>query len=97
MKVRLLALVGAGVGLIVAGTILVLLWLGVSGVLEVGQTDLMYVLWPSSVVLVGGWRTTALGILITICSVVANCLMYAAVALLLRWVVGLVGMLLPTR
>jgi hypothetical protein len=91
MGLKLTAVFGAAIGLVVSGGVLILLWLGVSGVLEVGRTDLMYVLWPSSLVLVGGWHTTPLGILITICSVVTNCLLYAGLALMLRWGIGLIA------
>jgi hypothetical protein len=38
----------------------------------VGRADLMYVFWPSSVMLVVGWRATILGIMITAWSVVIN-------------------------
>jgi hypothetical protein len=97
MGLKLTAVFGAAIGLVVSGGVLVLLWLGLSGVLEVGRTDLMYVLWPSSLVLVGGWHTTPLGILITICSVVTNCLLYAGVALMLRWGIDLIAKLSSVR
>lgn len=84
MSVKLTAVLGAAIGLLVSGGVLVLLLFGVSGVLQMGRTDLMYALWPSSLVLVGGWHTTVAGILITICAVVINCLLYAAAALILR-------------
>ena len=64
--------------------VMVLLGFGVSGVLFVRGTDLMYVLWPSSVMLIVGWRSTLPGIMITALSVTINCGMYAAIALLLR-------------
>lgn len=91
MGARLSATIGAAVGLVVSGGVLVLLWFGVSGALRVGHTDLMYILWPSSFVLVGGWHTTAVGMLITVCAVVLNCLMYAGVALLVRRGIGLIA------
>jgi len=97
MGLKLTAVFGAAIGLVVSGGVLILLWLGVSGVLEVGRTDLMYVLWPSSLLLVGGWHTTPLGILITICSVVTNCLLYAGVALILRWGIELIAKLSSAR
>ena len=90
MHLKLVALLGAAIGLVVSGSVLALMWFGVSGVLYVGNTDLMYVLWPASLVLVGGWHTTAFGILVTIVSVIANCLMYTGVALLLRGGIGLI-------
>lgn len=84
MSLKLTAVLGAAIGLLVSGGILVLLWCGVSGILQGGRTDLMYVLWPSSLVLVGGWHTTIVGILITICAILINCLLYAGAALVLR-------------
>lgn len=76
---------GAGViGLIVSGIMLALLAFGVSGVLTVGKTDLMYILWPSSMMLIVGWRTTVAGITITAFAVALNCLLYAGGAILLR-------------
>src|SRR5438105_3150626 len=81
---RLTVLTGAAIGLIISVSILALMWLGVAGVLQTGSADLMYILWPSSLVLIGGWHTTTRGILITISSVAANCLMYAGLAMLLR-------------
>jgi hypothetical protein len=90
MNLKFTATLGAAIGLVVSGGILALLWLGVSGVLDVGRIDLMYVIWPSSLMLIGGWHTTPFGILVTICSIVTNCLLYAGVALILRWGVGLI-------
>jgi hypothetical protein len=84
MTIRLTIVLGAAVGLVVSAGVLTLLWFNVSGVLEVGHMDLMYVLWPSSLLLLGAWHTTPLGILITFLAVVTNCLVYAGVALLLR-------------
>jgi hypothetical protein len=72
-------------GLLMSGLILTLLAFGVSGVLIVGgNTDLMYLLWPASSMLIVGWHTTPLGILITIASVVINCAMYIVIVLGLR-------------
>ena len=90
MGLKLTASFGAAIGLVVSGGILAPLWLGVSGVLEVGRTDRLYVVWPSSLMLIGGWHTTPLGILVTIFSAVTNCLLYAGVALMLRWGIGLI-------
>ena len=84
MGLKLTVTFGAAIGLVVSCGIIALLWLGVSGVLEVGRTDLMYAIWPSSRMLIGGWHTTPLGILVTIFSIVTNCLLYAGVALILR-------------
>ncbi len=81
---RLAIAVGSGVGLVVSIGVLVLMWFGVAGVLAVGNTNLMYVFWPSAVLLVRGWRSAPIGILITVYAVLANCLTYAGVALLVR-------------
>ncbi|MFY9909068.1 MAG: hypothetical protein WCF22_21065 [Candidatus Sulfotelmatobacter sp.] len=86
MSTRLAVRIGATIGLAVSVSILALLWFGVSGVLRVGHTDLMYVFWPSSLLLIGGWHTTAVGVTITVFSIVTNCLLYAGAGLLLRWV-----------
>lgn len=81
---------GAVVGLAVSSAVLLLMGFGVSGVLHAGYgIDLMYVLWPSSLMLVTGWRTTPTGILITVNSVALNCAMYAALALALRFAIRL--------
>jgi len=97
MGPKLSAVFGAAVGLVVSGSVLTLLWFGVSGVLQVGHTDFMYLLWPSSLVLIGGWHTTARGVLITVASVVTNCLLYSVVALLLREGVVLIAKILSRR
>jgi hypothetical protein len=97
MSLKLTSLVGAAIGLVVSAGVLGLMWFGVAGVLNVGDTNLMYVLWPSSIILIGGWRTTVPGIILTIYSVLTNSLMYAALALLLRWCVGLIAKAVPTR
>lgn len=94
MGTKSIAVFGATVGLLVAGAILVLLWLGVSGILKAGQTDVMYVLWPSSLILVAGWRTTSVGILIALLAVLVNCALYACLATLLRSGIGLVARVL---
>ena len=90
MTTRQVLLAGGIVGLSVSGVVLALLWFGVSGVLIVGRTDLMYVFWPSSVMLVVGWRSTIPGIMITASSVVINCLLYMALAYALLLVARLV-------
>ena len=73
-------LTGAMVGLCVSLAGLTLMWFGVSGVLNIGHADLMYAFWPSSWMLTVGWRSTPLGMAITVGSVVVNCLLYLAVA-----------------
>lgn len=84
MTVKQTAMLGSVIGLITSSAVMVLLWFGVSGVLGFRGYDLMYLVWPSAVMLVGGWRSTLPGIIISAYSVAINCLMYAAVALLLR-------------
>ena len=83
-------MVGGVVGLVVSSAVLGLLWFGVAGVLVVGNTDLMYVFWPSSVILVFGWHSTISGVLITALSVAINCFLYMALAYALRRAVGFV-------
>jgi len=74
--------------MMVSVAVLALMWFGVAGVLRVGNTDLIYVFWPSSVMLVLGWRSTIPGVMITISSVAINCLVYMVVAVLLRSAFG---------
>ena len=91
MTTRLALFLRCAVGLMVSGVVLGLLCFGVSGVLVVGRTDLMYVWWPTSKLLVVGWRSTPLGMIITAFSVLTNCLLYMALAYALRRVVGFVS------
>jgi len=90
MSKRATILGGVIVGLAVSSVILVLMGFGVSGVLRAGYgIDLIYVLWPSSLMLTTGWRTTPTGILMTVNSVALNCAMYAPLALALRFAIRL--------
>lgn len=85
MTVRQTAVVGGTVGLIVSAAVLVLLGsFGVWHLMRVGSTDLRVMVWPSSAMLTAGWCSTLPGIMTTIASIAINCLLYAAVALLLR-------------
>ncbi len=84
MTAKQTAIFGGITGIVASVAIMVLLGFGVSGVLIVRGTNLMYVLWPSSMMLVGVWRSTLPGITITASSVAINCVMYALIALLLR-------------
>lgn len=84
MTKRQTALIGSVTGLVASSVFLLLLWFGVSGVLRIGNANLRYVLWPSSIMLVRGWCCTVPGIMITLSSVAFNCLTYAALALLSR-------------
>jgi hypothetical protein len=97
MTMKRVVLAGMVVGGIVSGTILALFWFGVAGVLRMGHTNLMLLLWPSSVMLVGGWRTTVPGVLITISSVAINCLLYGGIVCLLRWAMGVGFRLFSSR
>ena len=63
---------------------------GVWRIVRVGNTDLTHILWPFCVMLTTTWRSTGSGILITTAAVAFNCLMYIAIALLLRALVRLV-------
>jgi hypothetical protein len=90
MTTRQVLIVGGIVGLIMSSAVVALIWFGVAGVLNVGHTDLMYVLWPSSVMLVVGWRSTIPGVVITAMSVAINCLLYMTLAYALLRVVRLV-------
>jgi hypothetical protein len=77
-------LIGGIVGLIVPAIVLTLLWFGIAGDVIAGNLNLTYVLWPSYGMLVGGWRSTVPGVMITLSSVAINCLIYILIALLLR-------------
>ncbi len=67
----------------VSFAILTLMAFEVSGVLHGQRVDWMYILWPSSLMLVVGWRTTIPGITITAVAIITNCLLYAFLAFLL--------------
>jgi hypothetical protein len=77
MTVKQTAAIASGAALIVSGTVLGLLWrFGVWCYMQVGQTDLRVILWPSSQMLTAGWCSTLTGILITTYSVAINCWLY---------------------
>jgi hypothetical protein len=80
MTPRQVLLIGFSVGICVSLAVLALLWFGVAGVLNIGRTDLMYIFWPSALMLTVGRRSTAHGIAITVVSVATNCLLYMSVA-----------------
>jgi hypothetical protein len=94
MTTRQFLIIGGIIGLLVSSAVLSLLWFGVAGVLNVGRTDLMYIFWPSSVMLTVEWRTTIPGIMITASSVAINCMLYIALAYAIRQVARLVRTLL---
>ena len=81
MKTRTLIFVAGAAGFVVCALVLTLLAFGVTGVLILRNIDLMYVLWPSSLILTVDWRSTALGMAITVTSVLLNCVTYIDVAL----------------
>jgi hypothetical protein len=85
MTIRQTAVAGGIAALLVSGTVLTFLWrFGVWRIMQIGHTDLRVVLWPSSVMLTGGWCSTVPGIMTTISSVAINCFLYVGIALLLR-------------
>jgi hypothetical protein len=84
MTERWLILSAGTIGLMVSIAILALIACGVAGVLTFREIDLMYVLWPSSLILTTSWRTTVRGITLTVIAVVLNCLTYSVIAVLLR-------------
>jgi hypothetical protein len=90
MSTRQVLFVGGIAGLLVASAMLTLLWFGVAGVLYTGNTNLMHVFWPSSMMLVLGWCCTVPGVMITASAIVINCLLYMGVAYSLRVVVRLI-------
>ena len=77
---------GVLMGFLVSCIVLALLWSGVAGVLIVNKVDLMYLLWPSSLMLLVGWNRTVLGITVTLMSIAINCLLYGGAAYLLRMI-----------
>ena len=77
-------LTGAAIGLILPAIVLILLWFGLGFGIAVGHINLTNLLWPSSSMLIRGWRSTVPGIMITVSSIVINCLLYATIALLVR-------------
>jgi hypothetical protein len=87
LTTRQIAIVGGTVGLLVSGAVLVLLWFGVAGILATVHTDLMYLLWPSSLMLTVTWDKTLFGITLTVISVALNILMYGVIAILLQTVI----------
>jgi hypothetical protein len=91
LTTRKTVLIGSIVGLIVPATVLILHSFGISGDLIIGNTNLTCVLWPSYVMLVGGWRSTFPGVMITFFSVAINCFIYIAIAVLLRAAIRWIG------
>ena len=88
MTIRQSAILGVIVGLLISTAILILMWYGVGGILAIGNNtdpiDLMYIVWPSALMLTVGWRTTPHGIITTLISVIINCCVYGILAILLR-------------
>ena len=96
MTTRRVLGIGAAAGFSVPMAVLALLWFGVAGVLHTWHTDLMYVVWPSSLMLTVGWRSTLPGIVMTVLSVAHNCLFYMAIAYVLNRIVLAVSRLVRT-
>ena len=90
MTTRQASLSGVIVGFCVSVAVLALLWFGVAGILIVGQTDLMQIFWPSSLMLTVDWRSTVPGVVTTVASVTINCLLYMIVAYALHRIVRIV-------
>ena len=84
MTTRQSAVVGGTLGLLLSGLALMLLWFGVAGVLMVGRNNLMYFLWPSSLMLTVTWGRTLNGVMTTIAAVAFNVLMYGTIGILLQ-------------
>jgi hypothetical protein len=87
VNTRTLLIVAAGAAVIVCAVVLTLIGYGVSGVLNYHGIDLMYLFWPSSIMLLTSWRSTPLGIAVITASVLLNCLTYVAVSLALRIII----------
>jgi hypothetical protein len=84
MTVRQAVIAGGSLGLTVPALVLALLWRYGIWEIMLGDTDLRKMLWPSSVIMMVGWCCTVPGVLLTVLSIAINCLLYVAVALLLR-------------
>lgn len=84
MTTRRVAIVGGAVGLFVSVVVLTLLSWGVAGVLRIGHANLMYLFWPSSLMLTMTWDRTVFGITLTVISVALNVLLYGATAINLK-------------
>ena len=94
MTTRQVLIAGGVVGLGVSSVVLALLWFGVAGILVISNINLRHMFWPSSVMLVVGWRSTIPGMMITASAVAINCLLYMALAYALLRVARLVRTLL---
>ena len=84
MSVRQAVLTGGAVGLGVSATVLALFWRYGVWQIMFGKTDLRTLLWPSSVLMRLDWCCSVAGVLTTVLSVLINCLLYIAIALILR-------------
>ena len=93
MTTKQVLLSGVALGFCVSIAVLTLFWFGVAGVLNIGRTDLMYILWPSSLMLTTSWSSSVAGVATTVVSVGINCLLYMAVAYGLYCVVRSYGRL----
>jgi hypothetical protein len=85
MTKRNVVLLGGCVGLVGPFVVIALMsFYGVWEIMKIGPTDLRVILWPFSVMLIGGWCSTIPGVLITIAAISYNCLLYVAIALAIR-------------
>ncbi len=84
ITVRRTVMAGGAVGLAIPLAVLALLEIYGVWQIMVGRIDLRAVLWPSSIMLPINWYCTVAGLLTTMSSLAINCLIYIAIALLLR-------------
>jgi hypothetical protein len=84
-------LAGALLGLGLSVGTLVLFRYGVAGVLQIGNINLMYLLWPFSIIAVFARDDANLGALLVFIAIVLNCVMYGALAFFLLKLVGRVA------
>lgn len=84
MVMKKTIIVGGLIGLIVPIITIVILWFGLGFGISIDGINITNLLWPSSIMLIRGWRSTLPGVMITLSSIVINCLLYAGVLLLMR-------------
>ena len=93
MGTKQIAILASAVAFTVCATVLGLLWkYGIWEIMVLGKTDVRAILYPSSIMITVGWYSTPAGIMTTISSIAINCLLYVAIAVLLRkcfrWISG---------
>ena len=84
MSAKKTAIIAGNLALVVPGAVLFLLWRYGVWKIMIGKTDLRPLLWPSSKMITNDWCNTVRGVGTTICSIEINCLLYIAIALVLR-------------